>query len=161
MANLTPAQLLTLKAAILAETDPTFVADRAAGATGAMADFFNASHPTYVVWKSSVPLTQVVANVDGVELVGLTSVKLAAYQCLLLAGSVNPSSDRTRAGFDQVFSAAGGATTRPLLLALWKRAARRIESLYAAGTGTNAVPATLVYEGTITSAHISEALAAQ
>jgi hypothetical protein len=161
MAHLTNAQLLTLKAAILGETDPTFVALRNASDEFSMAAWFNENtSPAFIVWKTSVPLNQVVAEVDGVELVGLTSIKLAAYQCLLLAGSVNPSKVRTRDGFDNVFSAAGGQITRPLLLALWKRTARRYEKLYATGTGSDGSPATLVIEGTIDSSHIQEALEA-
>jgi hypothetical protein len=156
---LTAAQLPALKAAIVAETDPTFVTYRQQGATGAMADFYNADAPSFTVWRTLVTLSEVAANVDGVELVGLTAVKLAAYQSLLLAGNVNPSKDRLRAGFDQVFSAAGGATTRPLLLAIWKRLAKRGERIYATGTGSDAVPAYLTFEGQITNDDIVKALA--
>jgi hypothetical protein len=155
---LTTAQLQTLKTAIAAETDPAFVEYRNQGATGAMAGWYNTTaSPSFTVWKTSVPLSDVAANVDGVELVGLTSVKLAAYQSLLLAGSVNPSKDRLRAGFDQVFSAAGGATTRPLLLALWKRLATRGEKLYATGTGSDATPAYLTFEGSISDYDVVQA----
>ena len=154
---LTPAQLQTLKAAIAAETDPAFIPFRQAGDEQGMANWYN-QPSTFVVWRTSVPLSDVAANVDGVELVGLTAVKLAAYQSLLLAGSVNPSKDRLRAGFDQVFSAAGGATTRPLLLALWKRFALRGEKVYATGTGSDATPGLLAFEGQITAQNISDAL---
>lgn len=151
-------QLGTLKSAILAETDPAFVVYRDNGDNGMMASWYNApSSPEFIVWKTNVPLSDVAANVDGVELVGLTTAKLAAYQALLLAGAVNPSKDRLRAGFDAVFSAAGGNTTRPLLLALWKRTAKRGEKLYATGTGSTAVPGLLVFEGDITSADITDA----
>ncbi len=40
---LTPAQLATIKAAIAAETEPSFVALRDAGSTGQMAAWFNGS----------------------------------------------------------------------------------------------------------------------
>lgn len=156
---MTPQQKATLKAAILSETDPAFVALRNAGDEQGMADWWN-TFTTFVVWRTSVPLSEVVAEVDGVELVGLTTTKLAAYQSLLLAGAVNPSKTRIRAGFDQVFSGAGGNITRPLLLALWKRFARRIGRLYATGTGTDASPGTLVFEGTVNAQNISDALRA-
>lgn len=53
--SLTPAQLTTLKAAILAETDPAFVALREAGAHGAMIDFYNApAVPAETAWRSTV-----------------------------------------------------------------------------------------------------------
>jgi hypothetical protein len=155
----TTAQYQTIKAAIAAETDPTFVGYRTAGATGAMAEWYSGlSSPAFIAWRTNVSLPEVVAEVDGVELVGLTAIKLEAYQSLLLAGYVNPSKTRIRAGFDQVFSAAGGTITRPLLLALWKRTATRVEKLFATGTGSDASPATLVYEGGMTDAELVRAL---
>lgn len=161
MSHLTPAQLVTLKTAILAEIDPAFVAMRAANNEDGMAAWYSADAvPPFTVWRTSVSLTEIAANVDGVELVGLTATKQAAYQSLLLAGSVNPSRDRLRAGFDQVFSASSGTTTRPLLLAIWKRLAKRVGKLFATGVGTDAVPAYLTFEGTITAQHISDALRA-
>ena len=51
---LTTAQLVTLKAAILAETNPTFVALRQAGATGQMAEWLNGTlAPNQSAWLSS------------------------------------------------------------------------------------------------------------
>lgn len=50
---MTPTQLTTLKAAILAETNTTFVSYRNAGATGAMADWYNGNSNTDA-WKTSV-----------------------------------------------------------------------------------------------------------
>ena len=52
--SLTPAQLATLKAAILAETNATFVALRSSGATGAMAAWYNEASTTDA-WRISVP----------------------------------------------------------------------------------------------------------
>jgi hypothetical protein len=158
---LTPAQLLTLKAAIAAETDPTFVALRNAGATGAMADFYNVSHATFVVWKTFVSLTAIGDKINGVELEGLASLPMTRLQVIALFSpqGVNPSLADRRAFFDGVFSGAGGNVTRPALLALWKRFATRGERLYATGTGSDAVPATLVFEGSIGNADIVLALA--
>lgn len=156
---MTPAQLSAFKTAIFAETDPSIVAARQAFETGTIAAFYNASaSPSFTVWKTSVPLADVVANVDGTELVGLTAIKLAAYQCLLLAGSVNPSKANVQAAFNQVFSSAGGATTRPLLLALWKRFANRVEKVFATGTGSDASPATLTFEGAVSNDDVAAAL---
>jgi hypothetical protein len=155
--SLTTEQLQTLKTAIAAETDPTFVAARTANDETGMKNWYN-EPSTYVAWKTRVELTDVAANVDGVELVGLTTAKLAAYQALLLAGTVNPSKDRLRAGFDQVFSAAGGNTTRPLLLELWKRIVTRGEKVFASGTGSDATPGQLTREGALSEQDISDAL---
>jgi hypothetical protein len=75
-----------------------------------MAAFYNVASTT-VVWRSRASLLEVVSTVDGTELVGLSAIKLAAYQSLLLAGSVDPSKANVRNAFDQVFSAAGGQLT--------------------------------------------------
>jgi hypothetical protein len=94
---MTPAQLLTLKAAIAAETDPTFVALRNAGATGAMADFYNVSHATFVVWKTFVSLNAIGDKINGVEWANLTQLNVSRLQCMsdYAPQGVNPSlSDR-------------------------------------------------------------------
>ena len=53
---MTPAQLTTLKAAILAETDPAFVAARTNGQTPLMTAFLNADKsPAVKAWRTSVP----------------------------------------------------------------------------------------------------------
>ena len=54
MNHLTTAQLITLKAAILAEVNPVFVAHRTAGSTGAMADWYNV--PSLIdAWRTQAP----------------------------------------------------------------------------------------------------------
>jgi hypothetical protein len=54
--SLSPTQIVTLKAAIAAQTDPTFVGYRTSGATGAMAEWYNGiATPAQLVWRTSVP----------------------------------------------------------------------------------------------------------
>jgi hypothetical protein len=163
MAHLTNAQLLTLKAAILGETDPTFVGYRNVNDKSSMAAWFNEStSPAFIVWKSLVTLTAIGDKINGSELEGLASLPMTRLQTIALfsPGGVNPSLADRRAFFDGVFSGASGVQTRAALLALWKRTARRYEKLYATGTGSDGSPATLVVEGTIDSSHINDALEA-
>ncbi len=163
MSHLSKDQLLTLKAAILAETDPTFVGYRNANDKPSMAAWFNAdTSPAFIVWKTSVPVAQVGIATNSAELAGLTTANTSRLQVLAMfsGGAFNPSIADVRAGFDSIFSGAGGQLTRAALLALWKRTARRLEKLYAAGTGSDGSPASLVFEGTIDSGHIGEALEA-
>jgi len=55
---LTAAQIQTLKAAIAAETDATFVTYRTAGATGAMGEWYNvAINPAQKAWITNQPST--------------------------------------------------------------------------------------------------------
>ena len=146
---MTPEQLTTLKAAILAETDPAFVALRQAGAVGAMADFYN-QPSTFVAWKTSVTRNEVGKTFVASALAAITAGnndKLANFAAW--NDTVNPSRADQRQFFDDIFSVAAGASTRAALLALWKRFATRGERVFATGTGSDAAPGSLVFEGTI------------
>jgi hypothetical protein len=149
---LTNAQLTTLKADIIANGLENSSAN-------AIAEFYNAAS-TFTVWKTNVSINEVGKKFNGAELAGLTTgnqtrlLTLAAY----LAGGVNPSLADNRAFFDDVFSGAGGATTRAALLSLWKRIANKVEKLFATGTGTDAVPGLLTFEGSISEQDATNAL---
>lgn len=160
---MTPAQLTTLKAGIAAETDPVFVTYRLGGSTGSMADWYSLTDPAFVVYKTNVSLNQVGDNIVSTELAGLSSLNATRLQTIAQysTNGVNPSLADRRAFFDDVFSGIGGALTRAKLLILWKRFALRGEKLFATGTGTgtDAAPATLGFEGRITNADVLAALA--
>jgi hypothetical protein len=160
--HLTNAQLLTLKASILAETDPTFVGYRNANDKPSMAAWYNAnSSPAFIVWKTGIPKNEVGKSFQATALAAITAGnndKLANFAAW--NETINPSRLDQRQFFDDVFSVAAGATTRAALLVLWKRTATRLEKLYATGTGSDAVPAQLVFEGTIDGGDIGEALEA-
>lgn len=152
---LTTAQRVTLKADILAT--PEANALYAAGNLSGLIAFYNANAaPDFTVWKSNVPLMAVGDAMVATEVAGLTSINLQRLQVLAQyrPNGVNPSIADNRAAYDDIFSGAGGAQTRPKLLALWKRLARRVEKLFATGTGSDAVPATLVFEGALTIADV-------
>lgn len=118
--------------------------------------------PAFTVWKTSVPIEEVGDAINATELVGLTSLNLQRLQTVsaFSGGLINPSRADRRSAFDQVFSAAGGTITRPALLALWKRTATTFEKLFATGTGSDAVPATLVLEGEVSYFDVEKARAA-
>mgnify|MGYP000402571789 CR=1 FL=1 len=114
--------------------------------------------PVFTVWKTSVPTKDVGQAINSTELSGLTTANTSRLQVLeqFSGGSFNPSRADTRAGFDSIFSGAGGTLTRTALLALWKRSAKVIEKVLATGTGTDATPATLTFEGDISYQVISD-----
>ena len=149
---LTNAQLTTLKADIIANGLENSSAN-------AIAEFYNAAS-TFTVWKTNVSINEVGKKFNGSELAGLTTgnqtrlLTLAAY----LAGGVNPSLSDNRAFFDDVFSGAGGTNTRAALLILWKRIANKAEKLFATGTGSDAVPGLLTFEGSISEQDATNAL---
>lgn len=157
---LTPQQLTTLKTDINANSATLSIAiAQRDGPT--IAAFYNAiASPSFTVWKSMVPINLIGKAFDNTELAGLTTANQTRLQTLamFLAGGVDPSQATNRAFFDDIFSGAGGANTRVKLLSLWKRLATRAEKLFAIGTGSDAAPATLVMEGTLSGQDILNAL---
>jgi len=148
---MTPAQLAILKPIVQAE--PTLQTAILTGNDAAIRDWCNAlAAPAFIVWKSSVTTKEMGEAFNSSEVGGLTTantnrlVVMEAYS----GGTFNPSRSDTRAGFDSVFSGAGGALTRAALLALYKRSATRAEKTLASGPGSDATPATLTFEGSIT-----------
>lgn len=149
MSNLTTAQLQQLKTAI--QSDPVLNAlpNNSDGNFDIAAAFNLSASPSFTVWKTKVNTTEVGDNLIGTELAGLTTANLTRLQTIVAfsATGVNPSLVDRRAFFDDVFSGAGGTGTRAKLLILWKRLATRAEKLFATGTGSDASPATLTFEG--------------
>lgn len=67
---MTPAQISTLRADILAQTDPAFVALRNAGESGQITDFYNAMiTPATYCWRATTPVDEIF---DGVTWANLT-----------------------------------------------------------------------------------------
>lgn len=111
----------------------------------AIAGWYNLqASPNFTAWKKLVTVTEIGDNINGAELAGLTTANHTRLQTvsILSAGGVNPSLADRRAFFDDIFSGAGGATTRANLLVLWKRLASNLQKLFSTGTGSDASPAT-------------------
>jgi hypothetical protein len=160
--SLTPAQLQTLKTAILAETDPELVAYRTNGQTGLIADWYN-KPGTFIVWRSRVNTAEI-GLVVNYEAVG--AMTTANRDRIITFYTMNPEAfDPTadiRLFWDSTFSGAlagQGANTRAALQALWKRPATRAERLFATGVGTTATPGALVFVGEVSVANVDAALA--
>ena len=157
---LTSAQRITLKTAIIADPILNIQPNTADGAF-AIADALNlAANPAFTVWKTNVPITTVGDNFIGTELSGLSSLNQTRLQTIaqFSLNGINPSLADRRAFFDDVFSGAGGALTRAKLLILWKRTANRVEKILSTGTGTDAAPATMGYEGTVNYLDVFQAM---
>lgn len=158
MASLSTAQLQTLKAAIAAETTPAFVTLRQAGNENGMAAWYNGAS-TFVVWKNSVSIIETGQAFNGAEWAGMTAANHTRLQTVAqYLQSYKPGLADVRAMFNDIWSGAGGVTTRANLLALWKRFATQGEKVFATGTGSDASPGTLVVEGALTAQNISDAL---
>ena len=161
---MTPVQLATLKAAILAETDPAFVAARTAGAEQPMADWYNAAS-TFVVRKRSVDSSAIGPILNYVAVSNLTTINRDRATTFIALNPVSfaPTAD-IEAYFDTTFNGTlggEGANTRAALQALWRRLSTRAERLFCTGTGTTVSPGTLgAFEGSISAQDISDALRA-
>lgn len=151
-AQFTPAQMAAIRDAIAADPALTAIPNTYPAGATALSAALNADYaPAFTVWRTAVTIGEVGKAFDGGDLAGLTATNHTRLQTLAiyLAGGVNPSLANNRQFFDDIFSGAGGAATRANLLALWKRKARYIEKIFAAGAGTDVSPALLVYQGTI------------
>ena len=157
---LTTAQKTTLKAYILGDATLNAQPNTNVGNSVVAAALNALASPEFVVWKTSVSLTDVGKAFNGAEWAGMTSTNHTRLQSVALYASVvDPSKADIRAMFDDIWSGAGGATTRTNLAAVWKRAALLIEKVFATGTGTTVSPATMGREGSITADEIEEARA--
>lgn len=156
---LTTAQLQAIKADIAASSDLNSNPNTDDG-NFAIAKLYDVpAAPAFTVWKSMAKIGEIGQGFDSGELGNRSAADSQRLQTIAVyrAAGINPSIAGDRAFFDDIFSAAGGVITRANLLALWKRSALRIEKLFATGTGSVAVPATLVVEGTVTSNDILNA----
>ena len=147
---LTPEQKASLAAHITASPDLSAIPNTYDGAFEIARLMALPAAPAFIVWKSSVPKSEVGKAFVASALAAITSGnndKLANFAAW--NETVEPWRADQRQFFDDVFSVAAGASTRAALLALWKRQANRAEKLFATGTGSDPAPATLTFEGSL------------
>lgn len=117
--------------------------------------------PDWWVYRTSVPVVEVGDAINASELAGLTALNLQRLQAMtgdLSGGTIHAANADRRAGFDSVFSGAGGATTRANLAVVWRRKANRFEKQQSTGTGSTGSPATMTWEGSVTTQNVVDAL---
>ena len=145
---LTAAQKATLKTDILANGDAT--AFYTNGDLTGLAALYNAlASPAFIVWRTNIPTSDVKKAVNWTEYIGRSVGERSAFELIISNGIVDASQPNVRAGFNDIFSGQQGVNTRTALLALAKRSCTRGEKVFATGTGSDAVPATLTFEGLI------------
>lgn len=157
---LTPAQTDALRANILA--DPTLAPKCVQFGDGPfdIATAYNLpKSPTFVVWRSSVTAQEIMsaASFDWTRVDNLTVGKARIWEWIVQFGTLNVGQANIRAGIDATWSAGGDAATKAGIYAVSKRAATRAEALFANGTGSDASPAALVFEGALTPADVQAA----
>lgn len=150
---MTPEQLSTVKAAILA--DPALAALTSGPGTdyNAIAIAMSAeAAPAFVVWRTNVTRAELqdMAAFNWTQVDNLTTGgKYRIWEWMFgTTGSINPSKANIRAGIAATW--VGNAqllAVQTAVLAACKRNATRVEKLFATGTGSEGSPAVMDIEG--------------
>jgi len=155
---MTPAQLTVLAAALRADTNPDVAAAVAIGNATYLVSTYN-TLSTYIVWRSVLTPDQARdAIVSGAQLAQLDNLTVGKRDALLyaFAANVNTANQATR---EAILDLCGTQNVlKAALTAAVKRAATQAEKLFATGTGTDATPGDLGWEGQITIEDVGVAL---
>lgn len=148
---LTTAQLTAMRAACFADpTAAAFFVDPG-NAAGLRAYLNGAS--TFIAWRTSVSQDEIMQNgFDWTRVDNLSVGKARVWEWLFAneARTMNPSKPNVRAGIDQVWQGTtADLAVRAAVYGHCKRAATRAERMLASGTGTDATPGNLTFEGEI------------
>lgn len=156
---MTPAQLATLKAAILADQTMAALPMTSGGAL-LIAEALNASAaPPFIVWRTSVTDAEIMQNgFDWTRVDNLSAGKARVWDWMFRFGYINPSKTNVRAGIDQTWAgAAADLAVRAAVYVHCKRSATVAEKLFAVGTGSDASPAVMAFEGALSADDVAQA----
>lgn len=153
---LTAAQYTALQADILADPALSAIPNTPDGNFDIAAEYNKLSSVSgnppaaFTVWRTDVAVEDVKNAIVWTEYIAATSDAERDAQNLIISnGTVNAADPNIRQAFLDIYSGPQKATTRSNLTEISKREARRVEALFATGTGTTASPGTMVVEGTI------------
>ena len=148
--TLTPAQIVTVRAAACADT-ATARPLMMAGDANALGAWLN-SASTFITWRTDVRADEIGNAWVGTDIDGMSALNMQRLQ-LLLASSAGGVFDMTRAdrraGFENPFGTNANNASRVAMRAAWKRAATQAERALATGTGTDATPGALTFAGAV------------
>lgn len=117
-----------------------------------IADYYNAdSNPAVIVWKTSVTRQEILQNgFDWTRLDNLSVGKARVWNDIFVDDVINPAKPNVRVGIDSVWvGTAPDLAVRAAVYIHCKKTASRIQAMLASGTGTDATPATMTFDGTI------------
>ena len=159
---LTDAQMTTLAAAIRASTDPTVVAALSIRNDVALTDWCN-SDSTFVVWKTKATQDELMSlsGFEWAQIDNLTTGQAGIWEWLFSNNekAINPSKSQIRAGISECWKGtAAKVAVATAVLDGCKRFASMVESMFATGTGTNAIPGALIVTGPVSLTEVSTAL---
>ena len=160
---LTTAQAQAIKAVIVADQVLSAYPLNSDGAFAIAAALNLEASPAFVVWRTSVPQDEITQNgFTWTEVDNLSVGKARIWEWLFLneSRSMNPSKANVRAGIVECWSGtAGKVAVQASVFSHCKRNATRAEKALATGTGTDATPAKMDYEGALSYQDIEQARA--
>ena len=159
---MTPSQLPILKAAIAAETDAAFVALRTAGATGAMADWYNvAISPAQKAWIKSQPASDSDDAPDYSTFDTIAAGKRESW-AFFLAYPRDFTRNKVRKWVTDIWGNASAGSSAEAILQAATRNAKRGEIVFGGSTKTTGTVAALDlnFVGEISNEDIVAALSA-
>jgi len=161
MVQLNATQLAALKADILGDATLAVWAAKGYMADEISREYNKAANPERIVWRTSVPLEEIMRNgMDWTRVDNLTVGKARIWDWLSRLGTIDPSKANIRAGIDAAWvGTAADLAVRAMVYAHCKRVATRAEALLSTGTGTTEAPATMTFEGYLNYQDIEAALA--
>ena len=146
---LTSAQLSILKADILADPALASQPNTSDGAFAIAAAYNLLVAPAFLVWRTNIPTMTAKSAMVWTEFIARSAGERDAWQFMLSNGIINAADPNVRQGIQDIFSGPSGAGSRANLIAIAKRNATRAEKLFASGTGSDASPGTMTFEGTL------------
>ena len=158
---MTPAQLATLKAAIVANATWNAYPMTSAYAQ-VIADALNATaDPAYIVWRTQVTKDEIMLN--GFDWTRMDNLSVGKYRIWVemfdnASKAFNPSKPNIRSGIDAVWvGTTADLAVRAMVYTHCKRSATEAEKLFATGSGTDASPSLMGFEGNLTADDVSQA----
>jgi len=105
--------------------------------------------PDFIVWKTSVTVDEIMRNgMDWARVDNLSVGKARIWDWMTRLGTFNAAKANIRAGIDAAWvGTAADLAVRALIYTHCKRPATRAEKVLATGTGSDAAPAVMGYEG--------------
>lgn len=158
---LTTEQAATLRTAILADQAlAAWVQERR---DDLIAAYYNEpASPTFIVWKTYVTQDEIMQNgFDWVRVDNLSVGKARIWEWLFdnQQAAINPSKANVRAGIAECWKGtAADLAVQAAVLGHCRRVCNRAERLFATGTGTEATPGLLAFEGSVSTNDISAIL---
>lgn len=148
---LTPAQITTLRAACF--VDPTAAAFFTAPGDAAGLQAYLNGDTTHIAWRTLVTQDEIMQNgFDWVQVDNLSVGKARIWEWLFSneARSMNPAKANVRAGIEECWKGtAAMLAVRAAVYVHCRRVATAAEKVFATGTGTEANPALLGWEGSV------------